>query len=235
MKTTSTVFASRTFDSMNLLTDAVVVSFCYFGMEAMKQWQADNLQLSVNLLMLLNIIAVCLGCFSYYASWNNKEKLENHSLVTSNFEKMTVGTAAYITAWGFVWWFVPFHAMLEMGGRARLFFVGALLYVFSYLLVLINTLKYEDSHKIASNPIIKLGSNLFIGVFIFFSIAFLTLTVQNWHPENGGNQFWAIICLCLFYLPLRVFLLLKPPFGLIELSTFLMSFLFLVFQAFQVL
>lgn len=235
MKTISTVFANRPFDKINLLTDAAVVSLCYFGLEAMKQWQTENIQLSVNLLMLLNIIAVCLGCFSYYAAWNNKEVTENQSLVTSDFEKKTVGAAAFITAWGFVWWFVPFHAMLEMGGKATLFALGVVIYIFSYLIVLINSLKHKDSHKIAGNPFIKLGSNLFISVFIFFSIAFLTLTVQNWHPENGVTQFWAITCLCLFYLPLRIFLLLKPPFGLIELATFLMSFFFLVFQVFGML
>lgn len=233
MKTTSTVFANRPFDKINLLTDAVVVSLCYFGLEAMKQWQAENLQLSVNLLMLLNIIAVCLGCFSYYAAWNNNEIPENENLVTTDFEKKTVGAAAFITAWGFVWWFVPFEAMLEMGGKSPLFALGVVIYIFSYLIVLINSLKHKESHKIAGNPFIKLGSNLFISVFIFFSIAFLTLTVQNWHLENGGTQFWAITCLCLFYLPLRIFLLLKPPFGLMELATFIMTFMFLVFQVFR--
>jgi hypothetical protein len=235
MKATTTVFANRAFEKINLLTDAAVVFLCYFGLDAMKQWQSENLQLSVNLLMLLNIIAVCLGCFSYYAAWNNKEIPENQSLVTSDFEKKTVGTAAFITAWGFVWWFVPFEAMTEMGGRATLFALGVVIYIFSYLIVLINSLKHKESHKIAGNPFVKIGSNLFISVFIFFSIAFLTLTVQNWHPENGGIQFRAILCLSLFYLPLRIFLLLKPPFGFMELATFLMSFLFLVFQVFGML
>jgi hypothetical protein len=118
-----------------------------------------------------------------------------------------------------------------MGVSDTGFILGATGYFITFIVIAASGI--NDKKGIKTGSIVWKTGNAFITItFFFFSYAFLLVTMRHWQPTFIAAPYLAIICLFVFYLPLRFFLLLRPPFNKLEYVSFIISFGFLMFELF---
>lgn len=204
----------------------------FFFLKPLMQWQLGHLSLSCTLLMLLNIAALALGCYSFFSGYADMEALKRYRDTLSPFESAALGLSAFISCLGFLWWLVPFGAIRKMGVAETGFIWGATLYFIVFIAVVAASIN-KKKEKIAVNAVItNIAAAAVSSLFFFFSYALLLVALRNWHPSWIGAPYLAIICLSVFYLPLRFFLLLRPPLHKLEYVGFILSFGLLLWELF---
>lgn len=213
------------------IPDIILLLLYCFCLDPLVQWQQQHLLLSCTLLMLLNIAAVGLTCYSFFAAFANMELLTRYRNALSAFESAALGLSAFTSCLAFCWWLVPFAAVKAMGVEEPGFIWGALIYFICFMAVVANSIsaKKDSSSSPAWLPIL---TSIVTIVFFFFSYAFLLVTLPHWNPSFIATPYLAIACMFVFYLPLRFFLLLRPPFHRSAYVVFIISFGVLMYHLF---
>jgi hypothetical protein len=199
------------------------------------QWQQQHLALSCTILMLLNIAAVGIGCYTFFTLYANSALLTRYVSSLSSFEGAVIGLSAFISTLAFFWWLVPFASVKKMGVTETGFILGAGAYFITFMAVVSNSIGNKKGIEFAQSVRLKMLNYAITIAFFFFSYAFLIMALQHWRPAFIAAPYLAIICMVVFYLPLRFFLLLRPPFHKLEYVSFILSFGFLLFRLFVVL
>jgi len=212
--------------------DIVLIALYLFCLDPLMQWQQQHLALSCTILMMLNIVAVGLGCFTFFSLYADEALLTRYVRSLSSFEGAVIGLSTFISCLGFLWWLVPFAGVKKMGVPETGFILGASAYFITFMGVVANSISSKKGIQIAQSVPLKLLNNFVTVLFFFFSYAFLLLTLQHWKPGFMAASYLAISCLFVFYLPLRFFLLLRPPFHKLEYISFIISFGILMVRLF---
>ncbi len=212
--------------------DVVIILLYYFFLDPLMAWQLQHQGLSCIILMLLNIVAIGLGCYTFFSIYTDEDVLVKYKDSLSPFERATVALSGFISCLGFFWWLVPFASVKKMGVKDTGFILGATVYFVTYLGVVAKTIGNKKALTPPHPGLIKLSNTVVLFSFFFFSYAFLLMALQHWQPTFIAAPYLAIICLFIFYLPLRLFLLLRPPFHKLEYISFILSFGFLMIKVF---
>ncbi len=214
------------------IPDIILLLLYFFCLNPLMQWQQQHLSLSCTLLMLLNIAAVGLGCYSFFTAFANMEILAKYRNTLSAFESAALGLSAFTSCLAFCWWLVPFAAVKTMGVQETGFIFGAVLYFIMFIAVVANSIIVKEKSNSSTAAWLPLLSTIVTIAFFFFSYAFLLVTLPHWNPSFAGAPYLAIACMFIFYLPLRFFLLLRPPFHRSEYVVFIISFGVLMYTLF---
>jgi hypothetical protein len=212
--------------------DIMLLLLYFFCLNPLMAWQQQHLALSCTLLMLLNIVALGLGCFTFFTIYADMDGLIKYRDSLSTFESAALGLSAFVSCLAFFWWLVPFTAVKKMGVTDTGFLAGASAYFITFLAVMAGSIINKKGIKIARSTALKAVNSSVTIFFFFFSYAFLLMALQHWKPTFIAAPYLAIICMFVFYLPLRLFLLLRPPFVIAEYVIFIISFGFLMLQLF---
>lgn len=212
--------------------DLLLMLLYFFYFQPMMVWQQQHPALSCTLLMLLNIMAVGLGCFTFFTAFEDMEILTKYKNSLTSFESAALGLAAFISSFAFLWWLVPFAAVKKMGVTDTGFIIGAIVYFITFMGVVAGSINHKKGIKMAGSEAVKTISSIVTTIFFFFSYAFLSMAMQHWQPGFVAAPLLAILCLFAFYLPMRFFLLLRPPFSKLDYISFILSFGYLVLQLF---
>jgi len=218
--------------SLRLLPDAIMVILYGFCLNPMMEWQAVHLSLSCTLLMLLNIVAVSLGCFNFFSMYNDAAAMTDYKNSLNKFQSAALGLSVFISCLAFLWWLVPFAGARAMGVAETYAGIGMVVYFICFIGVVAGSINNKKAIAVSGLLWLKIITNIVTVIFFFFSYAFLILTLQHWQPGWIAAPYLAVICLFVFYLPLRFFLLLKPPFYQLEYVSFILSFGFLMVRLF---
>ncbi len=216
----------------NIVPDIILLLLYFFCLQPLMAWQQQHPALSCTLLMLLNIAAVGLGSYIFFTAYADDDELIKYKNTLTTFERSALGLSAFISCFAFCWWLVPFAAVKKMGVTDTGFILGAMVYFITYMAVVAGSVNNKSSKKMPYLPVLKTANSAVTIAFFFFSYAFLSMTMQFWQPGFMAAPYLAIISLFIFYLPLRFFLLLRPPFHKLEYVSFILSFGFLLFQLF---
>ncbi|MEP7237303.1 MAG: hypothetical protein ABI685_05550 [Ferruginibacter sp.] len=228
----STKASSLSLNWDKFLPDVIMLILYFILLEPLMQWQQQHLGLSCIILMLLNIVAIGLGCYTFFTIYADEEAMVKYKASLSTFESAALGLSGFISCLGFFWWLVPFASVKKMGVNDTGFILGATAYFVTYMGVVANSIKNKKGIKSSQSGFIKLINTAVIISFFFFSYAFLLMALQHWKPTFIAAPYLAIICMFAFYLPLRFFLLLRPPFNKLEYISFILCFGFLMLQLF---
>lgn len=212
--------------------DLILLLLYFFCLHPLMAWQQQHPALSCTLLMTLNIMAVGLGCFTFFTGFADMETLVKYRNTLTTFESSALGLSAFISCFAFFWWLVPFDAVKQMGVKETGFATGAGVYFLTFMAIVANSINNKKGIRIAYSVGLQIINSTVIIIFFFFSYAFLLMSIQNWQSSFISAPVLAIICLFVFYLPLRFFLLLRPPFSKLEYISFILSFGFLLFELF---
>ncbi len=211
----------------------IVILVLYFSLlDPLMNWQEQHLALSCTILMLLNIVAIGLGCYTFFTAYADDDALVKYKNSLSSFESAVMGLSAFISCLAFFWWLVPFAAVKKMGVTDTGFIFGATVYFIAFMGVVAGSVNNKKVNDISQSLLLKLGNTTVLIAFFFFSYAFLLMALQHWQPGFMAAPYLALICMFVFYLPLRFFLLLRPPFNKLEYISFILSFGFLMIQLF---
>ncbi|MFM6925140.1 MAG: hypothetical protein ACKOU7_06525 [Ferruginibacter sp.] len=215
------------------IPDILLILLYFFCLDPMIAWQQEHLQLSCYILMLLNIAAVGIGCFTFFSLYSDTDKLVKFAGSLSSFEGAVIGLSAFISCLGFFWWLVPFAAVKKMGVTETGFILGATAYFITFMGVVAGASSGKKVIEMAESTVLKTFNYITTISFFFFSFAFLLMALQHWQPGFIAAPYLAIICLFVFYLPLRFFLLFRPPFHKLEYISFVLSFGILMIRLFE--
>ena len=224
--------ASAKLNWNRFVPDIILLLLYFFCLHPLMQWQQHHPALSCTLLMVLNIMAVGLGCFTFFTGFADMETLANYKNTLTTFESAALGLSAFISCLAFFWWLVPFAAVKKMGVTDTGFGIGAPVYFLTFMVVVAGSINNKKAIKIAYSGLLQITASTVIIIFFFFSYAFLLTTMQHWQSNFIAAPFLAMLCMFVFYLPLRFFLLLRPPFSKLEYISFILSFGFLMFELF---
>jgi hypothetical protein len=212
--------------------DLIILFLYFFCLDPLMEWQLQHLALSCTILMLLNIVALGLGCFTFFTAYADMDGLIKYRDSLSIFESAALGLSAFISCLAFFWWLVPFAAVKKMGVTDTGFLSGATGYFITFLVVMVGSINYKKGITITQSTAIKAANSAVTIFFFFFSYAFLLMALQHWNPTFIAAPYLAILCMFVFYLPLRFFLLFRPPFNKLEYISFILSFGFLMIGLF---
>ena len=215
------------------IPDIILLLLYFFCLHPLMQWQQQHLALSAAILMLLNTMATGLGCYIFFTAYADKTELVSYRNSLSYFESAAIGLSAFISCFAFFWWLVPFAGVKKMGIKDTGFIWGAVIYFITFMAVVASSISNKKGIKTAGSVSLMMLNNAVAVIFFFFSYAFLMLTMQHWHPGSAVAPYFAIACMFIFYLPLRLFLLLRPPFHKLEYTSFILSFGFLMLRLFM--
>jgi hypothetical protein len=217
----------------NIVPDIILLLLYFFYLHPLMAWQQQHPALSCTLLMLLNIAAVGLGSYIFFTAYADDDELVKYKNTLTTFEGSALGLSAFISCFAFCWWLVPFAAVKKMGVTDTGFILGAMVYFITYMAVVAGSVNNKKGIKMSHLPVLKTVNSAVTIIFFFFSYAFLLMTMHFWQPGFMAAPYLAIICLFIFYLPLRFFLLLRPPFHKLEYVSFILVFGFLIFELFM--
>lgn len=218
--------------SEKLLPDIVLLILYFVLLDQLIDWQSRHLALSCTILMLLNIAAMAGGCFSFFSMYADKDEIMSYARRLSPFEGAVAGISTLLAALAFLWWLVPFAGAKSMGVKETGFILGMGAYFVIFMAIVAKAIVYEPGIKMIRSAGFKIANSLITTLFFFFSYGFLLLTMRNWHPHFLLAPYLGIICLTAFYLPLRFFLLLRPPFSKLDYPLFILSFGYMLFRLF---
>lgn len=215
-----------------LVPDIAMLLLYFFLLDPLIGWQQQHLALSCIILMLLNIIAVGLGCYTFFTTFADMDALTKYKNSLSAFESAAIGLSAFISCLAFFWWLVPFTAVRKMGVTDTGFIWGAAGYFITYMAVVASVINRKKVAEPLAPIVLRTGNDLITTAFFFFSYAFLLMALQHWQPAFIAAPYLAITCMFVFYLPLRFFLLFRPPFNKLEYISFIISFGILMAELF---
>ena len=224
--------ASAKLNWNRFLPDIILLLLYFFCLNPLMAWQQQYPALSCTFLMALNIMAVGLGCFTFFTGFADMETLTKYRNTLTIFESAALGLSAFISCLAFFWWLVPFTAVNQLGVKETGFSTGAIIYFLTFMGVVAGSINNKKGIKIAYSGLLQITASTIIIIFFFFSYAFLLTTMQNWQSQFIAAPILAMLCMFVFYLPLRFFLLLRPPFSKLEYISFILSFGFLMFELF---
>ena len=211
----------------------IAVMILYFALlDPLMAWQQQHLALSCTILMGLNIIAIGIGCYTFFTALADTDAMVKYKNSLSTFESAVMGLSAFISCLAFCWWLVPFAAVKKMGVTETGFIIGGMVYFITFMGVVAGTVNNKKVNNTSQTALLKICNTLILIAFFFFSYAFLLMALQHWQPGFIAAPYLAIICLFVFYLPLRFFLLFRPPFNKLEYLSFIVSFGFLMMKLF---
>lgn len=214
------------------IPDILLLIFAFFFSEYLMEWQLQHLQASCFILMILNILAVGFGCFNFFSLYADTTKLNDYKDSLSTFQSALLGISAFISCLAFLWWLVPFSAAKSAGVTETGFIFGATIYFTCFIAVVATSINNKKNLQFQQLHSLKIPIGFITGFFFFFSYSFLLVTMHHWQPTFFAARFAAIICLIIFYLPLRFFLLLRPPFHKLEYFLFIVSFFYMLYKLF---
>lgn len=214
------------------VTDIILLILYFILLDPLMAWQLQHLALSCKILMLLNILAVGLGCYTFFTAYADTDAMVKYKNSLSPFESAVMGLSAFISCLAFFWWLVPFAAVKKMGVTETGFILGATAYFLTFMGVVAGSVNDKKVNNISQSKLLKLCNTTVLIAFFFFSYAFLLMAMQHWKPGFMAASYLAIICMFIFYLPLRFFLLLRPPFNKLEYLSFILCFGFLMMKLF---
>jgi hypothetical protein len=214
------------------IPDIVILILYFVLLEPLMAWQQQHPALSCTILMGLNIIAIGLGCYTFFTALADTHAMVKYKNSLSYFESAVMGLSAFISCLAFCWWLVPFAAVKKMGVTDTGFILGATVYFITFMGIVAGTVNNKKVNNSSQTALLKLCNAVVLIAFFFFSYAFLLMALQHWQPGFIAAPYLAIICLFVFYLPLRFFLLLRPPFSKLEYISFILCFGFLMMQLF---
>ena len=217
---------------MKFASDILILLLNFLCLHPLMGWQQEHLALSCTMLMMLNCLATGVGCYTFFTAYADTDALIKYKNSLSPFENAVLGLSAFISCLAFLWWLVPFAAVKNMGVKETGFIIGAVIYFVTYMGVVATSLSRKSRRSINRTKNIESLNILVTTAFFFFSYSLLLVTLKNWKPEFIAAPYLAIICLFVFYLPLRFFLLLRPPFSKLEYVSFIISFGILIMQLF---
>jgi hypothetical protein len=213
-------------------TDVLVLLLYFTLLHTMIQWQINHLLLSCTLLMLFNIAAMAMSCFSFFTGFSSNSGLIKYNSSLSSFERAAIGLSAFLSCLGFFWWLVPFAAVNNMGVKETGFILGMGAYFIVFMAIVAGSITNKKAAGIARLQIFRIANSVITAIFFFFSYSFLLVTLPHWHSSFILAPYLAILCLAIFYLPLRFFLILRPPFHKYEYYSFILMFGFLLYRLF---
>jgi hypothetical protein len=213
-----------------LVTDVFAFALYFLCFDPMLNWQMRHPGASAVLLMGLNIAAMWFGVFSFFSVYSDGGGLGRLVNSLSGFERAALGLSAFISCFAFLWWLVPFAAVNAMGVRETGIWLGALIYFLVFLATVAGSIQDPRGIELQKRSIFQWSSSIVISVFFFFAYVFLIMTLQQRPPAFLGAKVLGIICLVVFYLPLRFFLLLRPPAARSEYVLFLLVFGYLLYE-----
>lgn len=232
MPLSSQISASSKLNWDKFVPDVILLLLYFFCLDPLMAWQQQHLALSCTLLMLLNIMAVGLGCYTFFTAYADTDAMVKYKNSLSPFESAVMGLSAFISCLAFFWWLVPFAAVKKMGVTDTGFIIGATVYFITFMAIVASSVNDKKTINTSQSALLKLFNAAVLVAFSFFSYAFLFMALQHWQPGFMAAPYLAMICMIVFYLPLRFFLLFRPPFHKIEYVIFILSFGFLLFQLF---
>jgi hypothetical protein len=207
-----------------LLPDILITILYYLLLDKMMAWQYNNPSLSCSLLMILNIIAVSFGCLFFFSLYADDDQLLAYKKLLPKWQSAALGLSVFICVFGFMWWLVPFAAAKKLGVEETGFIAGLVAYFICFMGTVVYAIG-QNKKKLIVNTYALKGANVIITtVFFFYSYAFLKMGLQNAQPIGLTEELVSLVCLIIFYLPLRFFLLLRPPHSRLEYIVFFLSF-----------
>lgn len=221
---------TKKFPFENLIMDFLLLACYYFFLGDIINWQTTHLITSAWITVILNIIVAAYGIFTFFSIYSVEFELKIYKDMLTGFEGAVIGISALITFVAAFWWLVPYQAIKNVSEFGVYNGLTMLAYFIICLLMMgeaMNKKKYYAFSKTRTAGFISLLLN---GVFFLFSYCLLIASLRIWQPEHSVYQVLGIGCLIVFYLPFRIFLLLRPPFHKIELASVLASFFIMVTQ-----
>lgn len=213
-----------------LLPDILILILYSFFLDPMMEWQLEHLAISCTILMVLNIAAVSFGCFSFFTLYAEKSQLFSYKNLIGNWERAALGISIFISILGFFWWLVPFAVVKELGVKNTGFAIGATIYFICFLGVVSNSIGNKKGIQLSNTKLVKVCNVFITTIFFFFSYSFLLMSMRQLQIKDPWQMFAGIICLLVFFLPLRLFLLLRPPRNRFEYILFIFSFCYMLYQ-----
>lgn len=215
------------------IPDLLFLLLMIFCSRPLMEWQLQHLSLSCTLLMALNTAAVSMGAYRFFAGYADEGGLLKYVGMLRSFERSLLGLSVFISCFAFFWWLVPFSVAKELGVKETGFIIGMSIYFISFLAIVAGTISNRKALQVQQSSIFRTASAFVTGAFFFFSTCLLLALLPSWQPGFIGAKAIAIICMIVFYLPIRIFLLLRPPFHRFEYPLFLLSFIYLMLQIFM--
>jgi len=216
----------------NLLMDFVLLALYYFALGDLVRWQTSHFVFAGVILIILNIVTAAFGIVTFFSLYNYDHEIKRYSNLYSTFEGGVIGISALITFVAAFWWQVPTQAMNKIGGLEVYNGLTMLVYFITCLLVLAKSMDDKRYYKFSKSGAGRFISVILNGSFFFFSYAILISSLEIWHPAQLQYRFLGILCLVAFYLPFRIFLLLRPPFHRLEIVSMAASFVLMIVRLF---
>ncbi|MBL0152575.1 MAG: hypothetical protein IPP93_03440 [Chitinophagaceae bacterium] len=216
-----------------ILPDVFSVLLYAFFLEPLVTWQMQHPGLSCTILMLLNTLAVSAGALSFFGLYGDTRLLYQYRDSMKSWEGAALGMSVMLSAVGFFWWLFPFQALKKLGVTETGFILGMTFYFICFMSVVAKSVNGKEVLTLAQKPLVRASSAVFTTLFFFFSYGLLTITMKVLHTDSIHTAAWGLICLLVFYLPLRFFILLRPPRHIFEYVSFLLSFGYLLWQIFS--
>jgi hypothetical protein len=216
-----------------ILPDILAIILYTFCLEPMIAWQFNNPALSCTLLMFFNIVAVSFGCLRFFSLYADTKQLIAYKNQLPKWESAVLGLSIFISVVGFLWWLVPFAVVKKMGVTDTGFFIGLGVYFISFMAIVANSVNEVKTITLSNTTPVRLGAVISTTVFFFFSYSFLLMTMRQTPDLTDEGLIINLLCLCVFFLPLRFFLLFQPPRKSVEYISFLLSFGFMLFTLFN--
>ena len=224
--------ANKSGDILSKLIPDLAIMLLYFLTNPMIDWQLHHPALSASILMILNIAAIGLGCFSFFSMYADETTITKYRNSLNGFQSALIGLCVFISCLGFLWWLVPFAGLKSLGVKDTGFFIGMMVYFVTFLASVVMGMSPQKSIQ-PTGSLVKVITVLVTTIFFFFAYCLLKMTMHYWQPAFMGAQLLSLICLCVFYLPLRFFLLMRPPFSSLEYISFILAFSWLLVELFM--
>lgn len=216
-----------------ILPDVLSVLLYVFFLEPLIRWQMLHPGLSCTILMVLNTAAICAGALSFFSLYGDTKKLYEYRDSMKSWEGAALGISIMLSVVGFFWWLFPFQALKKLGVTETGFILGLTFYFISFMAVVANAVSGKSVIEIVKRPEVRALSVVFTTLFFFFSYGLLELTMRVLDGYGGNHELTGLVCLIVFYLPLRFFLLLRPPRHFTEYVSFILSFGYMLWQLFS--
>src|ERR1700761_1329268 len=154
--------ATNKLDGFKLLPDITILILYSFCLQPLIQWQSMHLALSCTLLMVLNIIAVSLSCFSFFSMYNDEAAMGRYKDSLSKFQRAATGLSAFISCLAFLWWLVPFAGAKAMGVKDIDSGIGMIVYFIAFIAVVAGSINNKKAIPFANAVWLKIITNIII-------------------------------------------------------------------------
>ena len=170
MSLTSQNSATNNLNWDKYVSDAIMLILYFILLDPLMAWQLQHLALSCKILMLLNILAVGLGCYTFFMAYADTDALVKYKNSLSPFESAVMGLSAFISCLAFFWWLVPFAAVKKMGVTETGFILGATAYFITFMGVVASSVNDKKVNNISQSKLLKLCNTTVLIAFSFLAM-----------------------------------------------------------------